>query len=86
MNSLKPIIAFALSAAAVAVFGADPQFGKECVTALSMGKEVKTDCSVNTVYEGKTYCFGNEEAKEIFLRDPKGTLAKATENYDKMKK
>jgi YHS domain-containing protein len=46
-----------------------------------MGKDVKTDCSVNTTIEGKTYCFGNEAAKTEFMKDPKGNLAKAHSYY-----
>jgi YHS domain-containing protein len=46
-----------------------------------MGKDVKTDCAVNTTIEGKTYCFGNEAAKTEFMKDPKGNLAKAQSYY-----
>ena len=28
-----------------------------------MGKEVKTDCSINEVIAGRSYCFANDEAK-----------------------
>jgi YHS domain-containing protein len=44
---------------------------------LALGKEIKTDCSVNTVYAGKTYCFGNETAKQLFLKKPDEFLLKA---------
>jgi YHS domain-containing protein len=44
---------------------------------LAMGKEVKTDCTINGQIDGKTYCFGSEEAKTTFMKDPKGNLAKA---------
>ena len=44
---------------------------------LALGKEIKTDCSVSTVYGGKTYCFGNETAKELFLKKPDEFLLKA---------
>ena len=46
------------------------------------GKDVKTDCSVNTVIDGKTYCFGNETAKTLFMKDPKGNMAKAQSYYN----
>ena len=37
-----------------------------------------TDCSVMWKSEnGKTYCFGNEEAKSEFLKDQEGNLNKA---------
>lgn len=45
-------------------------------------KEVKTDCSVNATYKGKTYCFGNEAAKEQFMKDPEANLANAQKYYE----
>ena len=53
------------------------EFGGECVMGLALGKEIKTDCSVSTVYGGKTYCFGNETARELFLKKPEEFLLKA---------
>ncbi|HEX2447360.1 MAG TPA: hypothetical protein VHK26_04145 [Methyloceanibacter sp.] len=53
------------------------EFDSECVMGLALGKEIKTDCSVNTVYGGKTYCFGNETARELFLKKPDEFLLKA---------
>ena len=44
---------------------------------LAHHKEIKTDCSVNTTIKGKTYCFGSEQAKEDFMKDPAANLAKA---------
>ena len=53
------------------------EFDDNCVMGLALGKEVETDCSVNTVYAGKTYCFGNETARELFLKKPDEFLLKA---------
>jgi YHS domain-containing protein len=53
------------------------EFEGECVMGLALGKDIKTDCSVNTVYGGKTYCFGNETARELFLKKPDEFLLKA---------
>jgi YHS domain-containing protein len=50
---------------------------------LALNKEIKTDCSVNGTYDGKTYCFGNEQAKKDFMKDPKANLAKAHAFYSK---
>lgn len=50
---------------------------------LTGNKEIKTDCSVNATYKGKTYCFGNEQAKETFMKDPEANLAKAKDFYSK---
>lgn len=71
-----------LTTAAMAVTG---EFDNMCTQGLAMGKDVKTDCSVNATIEGKTYCFGNEAAKAEFMKDPKGNLAKAQEYYSKKK-
>ena len=53
------------------------EFDDNCVMGLALGKEIKTDCSVSTVYAGKTYCFGNETAKQLFLKKPDEFLLKA---------
>ena len=52
---------------------------------VAMGKEVKTDCSINAQIGGKTYCFGNGAAKTEFMKDPAGDLAKANENMSTKK-
>jgi hypothetical protein len=46
-----------LTTAALAVTG---EFDNMCTQGLVSGKEVKTDCSINTTLDGTTYCFGNE--------------------------
>lgn len=59
------------------------EFDNMCTQGLAMGKDVQTDCSVNTTIQGKTYCFGNEDAKAAFMKDPEGNLAKAQTYYSK---
>jgi len=66
-----------------AAYAATGEFDDMCTLGVAMGKEVKTDCSVNTKIDGKTYCFGNEAAKTEFMKDPAGNLAKANENMSK---
>ena len=46
-----------------------------------MRKEIKTDCSINAMLDGKTYCFGNEEAKIVFLKKPEEFLDQAAVFY-----
>ena len=46
------------------------EFDDNCVMGLALGKEIKTDCSVNTVYAGKTYCFGNGGRGSSSSRSP----------------
>ena len=72
---LAVAITFGLSLAAAAA--TEGEFGGECVMGLALGKEIKTDCSVSTVYGGKTYCFGNETARSLFLKKPEEFLLQA---------
>jgi YHS domain-containing protein len=65
------------AAAEEAAKPADAEFDGECVMGLAFGKDIKTDCSVSTVYDGKTYCFGNETARQLFLKKPGEFLLKA---------
>ena len=59
------------------------EFGNMCTEGLALGKDVQTDCSVNAIIKGKTYCFGREAAKAEFMKDPEGNLAKAQTYYSK---
>ncbi len=59
--ALAAVLTLGLSMPVVAAI--EGEFDGECVMGLALGKEIKTDCSVNTVYGGKTYCFGNETAQ-----------------------
>ncbi|MGH8582423.1 MAG: hypothetical protein ACREWG_06450 [Gammaproteobacteria bacterium] len=78
MRSHRTIFAIALSVFSVGA-GAG-EFGNQCAMGLALGKNIETDCSTNwTGLDGKTYCFGNEEAKTEFLKDAEGNLKKATE-------
>ncbi len=70
--------------ASVAI-AATGEFDNMCAMGLSANKEIKTDCSVNATYEGKTYCFGNQQAKVDFMKDPAANVAKAEEYYSKHK-
>jgi hypothetical protein len=45
-----------MATAALAVTG---EYDNMCTMGLANGKDIKTDCSVNTQIRGKTYCFGN---------------------------
>ena len=66
---------------AAAAFAATGEYDNMCTMGLALGKDIQTDCSINETIEGKTYCFGNDEAKTIFMKDPKGNLAKAQVYY-----
>jgi len=73
------------SGAALAADSSDGEFGGECVMGLALGKDIQTDCSVSTVYKGKTYCFGNEKAKTLFLKRPDDFLLQAQIYYNSKK-
>ena len=81
---VTPILAgaFALGLATAAM-AATGQFDNMCAEGLALHKDIKTDCSVNAVYKGKTYCFGSEQAKADFMKDPAANLAKAEAYYAK---
>jgi uncharacterized protein YjbI with pentapeptide repeats len=66
-----------------ASFALAGEFGDNCATSLSMGKMNKTKCETNDVFEGKTYCFGSEESKAEYLKDPKATIMQAEAFYAK---
>jgi len=73
------------SSATLATEAPDGEFGGECVMGLALGKDIQTDCSVSTVYKGKTYCFGNEKAKSLFLKRPDDFLLQAQIYYNSKK-
>ena len=66
--------------AALAVTG---QFDNMCAMGLAVGKEIKTDCKINEVIAGLSYCFADDGAKTMFMKDPQGNLAKAQSYYSK---
>jgi len=66
-----------------AAFAATGEFNNMCAEGLAMHKQIKTDCAINGQVEGKTYCFGSEQAKADFMKNPKVNLKKAQSYYDK---
>jgi YHS domain-containing protein len=66
---------------ATAAYAATGEFDNICAQGLTVEKSVETDCSVNETYNGKTYCFGNEQAKTDFMKDPDASIAKAETYY-----
>jgi hypothetical protein len=70
--------AFLLGMVTAALAG---EFDNMCSMGLAMGKEIKTDCSINEVIAGRSYCFANAEAKTMFMKDATGNLAKAQAFY-----
>ena len=75
---LAAALALGLTTAAYAATG---EFNNLCAEGLAQHKQIKTDCSINGSYQGKTYCFGSQDAKTEFMKDPTGNLAKAQTYY-----
>jgi YHS domain-containing protein len=80
------VLAAALGLGVCAAHATEGEYGNECVMGLAQGKDIHTDCSVNTVYNGKTYCFGNETAKQLFLKKPDQFLLQAQIYYSSKQK
>ncbi|HWI67950.1 MAG TPA: hypothetical protein VNS88_06195 [Nitrospiraceae bacterium] len=60
--------------AALAVTG---EFNNMCTMGLASGKDIQTDCSINSQIQGRTYRSGSKEAMTQFMADPTGNMAKA---------
>ncbi|MGH6833625.1 MAG: hypothetical protein ACRECM_11495 [Methyloceanibacter sp.] len=82
-SALAGAFALGLVTAGLAATG---EFDNLCAQGLATGQQVKTDCSVSEQIGGKTYCFGNEDARAAFMKDPQGNLAKAQATYEGVKK
>lgn len=77
---LAPSTVLGVHAAEVAA--KDAEFGGSCAMGLAEGKRIKTDCKINwQAPDGKSYCFGNEDSKVTFLKDPVANIAKARETF-----
>ena len=48
---------------------------------LASGRGMRTRCEASAQYEGKTYCFHDENRKAQFLSDPAGNREKAESFY-----
>ncbi len=81
MKTIKYLMAvLSLAVTTLALAG---EFGDHCTTGLSKGSMVKTKCDINEVFNGKTYCFGSEGARDSFLFNPQDTIDKAAAFYAK---
>src|SRR5215468_5225672 len=79
-----PALAFAsMLGVATMAYAATGEFGNMC--SLANHKDVKTDCSINSEFRGRTYCFSSRESQTNFMKDPSGNLAKAESFYKSAK-
>ena len=72
-----------MATAALAVTG---EYGNMCTMGLAKGKQIQTDCSINSQLEGKTYCFGSQEAMTEFMKNPQENLILASNYYSSIPK
>ncbi len=77
----KLLVAAVFGLFAGSSIAATGEFNDECAYGLSLGKHVKTDCSVNEKIGGKTYCFSSAEAKKKFMADASSNMTKAQETF-----
>jgi YHS domain-containing protein len=81
---LKSVVAVAfLLGMATAALAVNGEFGNMCAASLAAGKDTPTDCSINSQIQGKTYCFGSQEAMAEFMKNPTENLTKAQAYYSK---
>ncbi len=80
-TAVASALALGLTTTAYAVTG---EFNNMCAEGLALHKQVKTDCAINGDFGGKTYCFGSEQAKTDFMKNPKVNARKAEKFYSKL--
>lgn len=86
---MKTVFGFALAGAIVLASGSAAlaagdlgEFGNNCAYGLTQGVKKFTDCSVQEMIGDKRYCFSKQSAKEAFMEDPEGNVAKAEAFYN----
>ena len=81
---------YSSSAEAKKMFDAEPAkyriaYDGWCATGVAMGKKIASNPELFTPHKGTTYLFSNADAKAMFDKDPDMTVAKASENWPKIK-
>lgn len=61
------------------------EFNDLCAFSLTEGKKMKVSCAINETIDTKIYCFGSQEAKTEFLKNPFGNIKKASQNFLEIK-
>ena len=79
-SHLLVALAVLLAGPATAVAGS-AEYQSLDAMGLASGKGMKTPCKISGEYEGKTYCFRNENAKAEFMKDAAGNRSKADTYY-----
>jgi uncharacterized protein YjbI with pentapeptide repeats len=81
MPFLKLALTFFMFSLTNAVFAGE--FGDHCTNSLSKNTFHKTNCEINEIFGGKTYCFSNEGSRDSFLFEPQVMIDKAADFYAK---
>ena len=66
---------------ATTAYAATGEFNNQCSWGLANHKAVQTDCSINSTFKGKTYCFSSQESQANFMKNPTANLDKALAFY-----
>lgn len=62
-----------------------PQNGGFCTFGVSVGKKFDGDPQYASIVDGKLYVFLNEDIYKMYLKDQKGTIHKAADQWKKIK-
>lgn len=66
--------------------GVRGEFENGDVMGVIAGRHIRTDCSVNVVKGGKTYCFTAAASQTFFRYAPNTNLARAYEAWERMRR
>ena len=61
-----------------------PKYDGYCATAVAMDKLMESDPQLFSVYDGATYLFSSQMAKESFDKDPQMTIKNANKNFESL--
>ena len=76
---LSATVIFMLTAGSA--FAASGEYQNLDAMVLANGHGARTTCDITGQYEGKTYCFGDDESKSQFMKEPATFRAKADAVY-----
>lgn len=61
-----------------------PKYDGYCATAVAMDNLMESDPQLFSVYDGATYLFSSQMAKESFDKDPQMTIKNANKNFESL--
>lgn len=81
---LASILAISTSAAFAQIADGRNVHNGLCSYALTQGKKVQTDCSINITRQGETYCFHGMKEMSAFASNFDANAKKASESFGRM--